>query len=96
MSFQERRRFIQEKNNQRKENREKVSKKFEFETSMEEAKFEMVQECNGVTFEITRKLYNQVRGKQVSFSLNKQEVEHLKDYLEQALENWNEWNSLDK
>lgn len=95
-NLEERRTKMLEKNNIRKANREKVSKNFRFESSAEKAEFKIIQECNSIQFTTFRKGVTQVRGKEVSFGLNKKEVQELKDYLTQALDNWDEWNSLDK
>lgn len=96
MSFEEKRKAMQEKDKLKKENRLKVSKQFDFKNSAEESNINIIQEYNGISIEIKRKGYNQTRGKEVSYSLNKQEVEELKEYLEKALNNWDEWNILEK
>jgi ERCC4-related helicase len=96
MSFEERRKKVHEKSMQKRANREKVSKEYTFKSGTEEANFKMTQEYNGISFSIFRKAYNQVRGKEVSYGLDKQGVEQLRDYLNNALENWDEWNKLDK
>lgn len=94
--LEERRAKMQEKNNIRKVNREKVSKAFRFESGVEEADFKMTQEYNSIQVTTFRKGVTQVRGKEISFGLDKKEVEELRNYLTQALDNWDEWNSLEK
>jgi predicted AlkP superfamily phosphohydrolase/phosphomutase len=94
--LQEKRERSLERMRTRKANREKVSKSFRFESTAEEADFKMTQEYNGIDFEIFRKGVTQSRGKEVSYILGKKEVEELRDYLTKALDNWEEWNALEK
>ena len=95
MSYEERKQKMLEKNKLRKENEKIVTKQFSFESGAEDAALTAQLKYNAIDFNIFRKGTSQVRGKEVSYGLNKEEVQELKSYLEEALQNWDEWNKLD-
>ena len=95
MSYEEKRNKMIEKSRLRRENEKIVTKKFSFESGAEDATLTAQLHYNSIDFNIFRKGTSQVRGKEVSYGLNKEEVQELKSYLEEALQNWDEWNKLD-
>ena len=94
-TFEERKAKMMEKTKLRKANAEKVTENFSFKSNVEEAKMKVQLRYNAIQFNIFRKAYNQIRGKEIGFGLNKDEVEELRDYLNNMIDNWDELKKLD-
>ncbi len=89
-------RRLQERKERAKLYKELTTKKINHESTLEESQLEAKYYYNSVNFNIFRKQHEQKRGKEVDFSLEKQEVNELITFLTNIYDNWDELKNTDK